>query len=100
MANDSGLVAIYPGSFDPLTNGHLDLIRRGSKLVNRLIVAVLNNTSKQPLFSAQERRLMLTEETGDLPNVEVDCFDGLLVDYASLRGGKSNRARGAVGCRL
>jgi pantetheine-phosphate adenylyltransferase len=89
MARNGPLVAIYPGSFDPLTNGHLDLIRRSGKLVDRLIVAVLNNTSKQPLFSVEERKSMLTEATADLAHVEVDSFDGLLVDYAEQRGAQA-----------
>jgi pantetheine-phosphate adenylyltransferase len=89
MARNGPLVAIYPGSFDPVTNGHLDLIRRSGKLVDRLIVAVLNNTSKQPLFSVEERKSMLTEVTADLPHVEVDSFDGLLVDYAERRGAQA-----------
>ena len=80
------LVGIYPGSFDPLTNGHLDLIARGSRLVDRLIVAILNNTQKQPLFSVQERSEMIREATRKWENVEVDFFDGLLVDYAGRRG--------------
>ena len=79
------LVGIYPGSFDPLTNGHLDLIARGSRLVDRLIVAILRNTQKQPLFSVEERSAMIRESTQDWSNVEVDSFDGLLVDYAARR---------------
>jgi pantetheine-phosphate adenylyltransferase len=79
------VVAIYPGSFDPITNGHLDLIARGSKLFDRLIVAVLLNRSKHPLFDAEERKEMLREVTGEFPNVEIDSFDGLLVDYAKKR---------------
>jgi pantetheine-phosphate adenylyltransferase len=78
--------AIYPGSFDPITNGHLDLIERGSKLFDRLIIAILKNDSKQPLFSVEERMEMLGEVTGRFPNVELDCFDGLLVDYAARKG--------------
>ena len=80
------LIAVYPGSFDPLTNGHLDLIARGARLVNHLIVAILNNTSKQPLFSVEERAEMLTAATREFPNVEVSSFGGLLVDYAAQRG--------------
>ncbi|MFL6350677.1 MAG: pantetheine-phosphate adenylyltransferase [Bryobacteraceae bacterium] len=80
------LVAIYPGSFDPLTNGHLDLISRGSRLFERLIVSILNNTQKQPLFELEERIQTIREATANLSNVEVDSFQGLLVDYASQRG--------------
>lgn len=80
------LVAIYPGSFDPITNGHLDLISRGSRLVGRLIVAVLRNDSKQPLFSVEERVEMLREVVGSYANVEVASFDGLLVNFAAQRG--------------
>jgi len=89
MVNDGPLVAIYPGSFDPVTNGHLDLIRRSAGLADRLIVAVLNNTSKQPLFSVEERTGMLREVTAGLDGVEVDSFDGLLVDYAERRGARA-----------
>jgi pantetheine-phosphate adenylyltransferase len=80
------VVGIYPGSFDPITNGHLDLIQRGSRIVDRLVVAVLANEHKQPLFNVEERRQMLLEVVADYPNVEVDAFDGLLVDYASRKG--------------
>lgn len=73
--------AIYPGSFDPVTNGHVDIILRSSKFVDRLIVGVLNNSAKKSLFSVEERVSMLKELTKDLPNVEVTSFDGLLVDY-------------------
>jgi pantetheine-phosphate adenylyltransferase len=83
MANS--VTAIFPGSFDPPTNGHLDLIARGARLVNHLIVAVLQNSQKQPLFSTAERVDMLRDISGHLSNVEVDCFDGLLVDYAARR---------------
>jgi pantetheine-phosphate adenylyltransferase len=72
-----------------VTNGHLDLIRRSVRLVDRLIVAVLNNTSKQPLFSLEERKLMLREATAGLADIEVDSFDGLLVDYAEQRGAQA-----------
>lgn len=73
--------AIYPGSFDPVTNGHVDIILRSSIIVDRLIVGVLNNSAKKSLFSVEERVSMLKELTKDLPNVEVTSFDGLLVDY-------------------
>jgi len=79
-------VAIYPGSFDPVTNGHLDLIDRGEKMFDRLIVAVLKNAEKEPLFSLSERVDMLREVTKRWDAVEVDVFDGLLVDYARKRG--------------
>lgn len=74
--------AIYPGSFDPVTKGHLDIITRSARLVDELIVGVLNNRAKNALFSAKERVSMLKELTSHLPNVTVDAFDGLLVDYA------------------
>jgi pantetheine-phosphate adenylyltransferase len=81
----SGL-AIYPGSFDPVTNGHLDLIERASRLFGRLVVAVLRNAEKAPMFSLDERVEMLREATQPFPSVEVDTFDGLLVDYARRLG--------------
>ncbi len=74
--------AIYPGSFDPVTLGHLDIIRRASRTVNELIVGVLNNGGKTPLFTAEERVEMLREVTKDIPNVKVMSFSGLLVDFA------------------
>ena len=76
------VIAIYPGSFDPPTNGHLDLIERGSKIFDELVVAILRNPDKDPLFSLTERRNMLEELTRDSKNVRVDTFDGLTVDYA------------------
>jgi pantetheine-phosphate adenylyltransferase len=79
-------VAIYPGTFDPVTNGHLDLIGRGEKMFDQLIVAVLKNVEKEPLFSLSERVEMLREVTKQWNTVEVDVFDGLLVDYARKRG--------------
>ncbi len=82
------VTAIYPGSFDPVTNGHLDLIERASRLFDRLIVALLTNPEKDPLFSLEERVEMLREVVAHLPNVEVETFDGLLVDYARRRGGR------------
>ena len=74
--------AIYPGSFDPVTLGHFDVIRRASKMFDRLIVSVLDNKAKNALFSVEERVSILKEVVKDLPNVEVDSFSGLLVDYA------------------
>jgi pantetheine-phosphate adenylyltransferase len=78
--------AIYPGSFDPLTNGHLSLIQRGLKVFDRLIVAIANNPAKKPLFSVAERRSLIAEAVGPEPRVELDSFDGLLVDYAKSQG--------------
>lgn len=75
--------AVYPGSFDPVTYGHLDIIRRASEIFDVLIVSVLNNTQKTPLFSVEERVKILREATKDIPNVEVDSFQGLLIDYAA-----------------
>jgi pantetheine-phosphate adenylyltransferase len=80
------LVAIYPGSFDPVTNGHLDLIERSARLVDRLFVSILNNARKQPLFSVQDRIEMVQAAIGNRDNVEVDSFEGLLVDHATRRG--------------
>lgn len=79
------VIAIYPGSFDPITAGHLDLIARGSKLFDKLIVAILRNDIKLPLFSVEERVAMLEDVLRPYPNVEVGCFNGLLVDYAAQR---------------
>lgn len=76
------LRGIYPGSFDPVTNGHLDIIRRSASLVDELIVGVLNNNAKTPLFSVEERVKMLEEVTKDMPNVRVIPFEGLLIDFA------------------
>jgi len=74
--------AIYPGSFDPLTNGHLDLIGRAAKIFDHLVVAILRNSAKDPLFSVEERVAMLSEGTAEFDNVSVSTFDGLLVDFA------------------
>ncbi|HXW17894.1 MAG TPA: pantetheine-phosphate adenylyltransferase [Candidatus Acidoferrales bacterium] len=76
------VIAVYPGSFDPVTNGHLDLIERGSKIFHKLIVAVLRNQDKEPMFPLEERLAMLRETTASWANVEVDSFHGLLADYA------------------
>lgn len=74
--------AIYPGSFDPVTFGHLDIIRRSSRIVDELIIGVLNNKAKMPLFSVEERVKMLKEVTKELPNVKIIPFDGLLIEFA------------------
>lgn len=73
--------AVYPGSFDPLTNGHVDVIRRGTRIFSRLIVAVADNPAKQSLFTKEERIVMIKDATKSLKTVEVDSFDGLVVDY-------------------
>ena len=80
-----GTIAIYPGSFDPVTNGHLDMIERGLKLFDRIIVAILINLDKDSLFSLEERTEMLEISLKRFSNIEVDTFDGLLVDYAAKR---------------
>jgi pantetheine-phosphate adenylyltransferase len=77
------VIAIYPGSFDPPTNGHLDLIERGSHIFDELVVAILRNAEKTPLFSVGERRKMLEDLTAGFKNVRVDVFDGLTVEYAA-----------------
>jgi len=78
----SEILAIYPGSFDPLTNGHLDLIERGSQLFDHLVVALLTNEEKRSLFTIRERAEMLRQVTAGMPNISVDTFSGLLVEYA------------------
>ncbi len=78
--------AIYPGSFDPVTYGHLDIIRRAADIFDELTISVLNNVKKTPLFSVQERVKILKEATRDMANVRIDCFSGLLVDYARQKG--------------
>ncbi|MBO5283139.1 MAG: pantetheine-phosphate adenylyltransferase [Lachnospiraceae bacterium] len=78
--------AVYPGSFDPMTFGHLDIIRRAASMFDELTVAVLNNTQKTPLFSVEERVKILEEATKELPNVKVDSFSGLLIDYCQEKG--------------
>jgi pantetheine-phosphate adenylyltransferase len=79
-------VAIYPGSFDPLTNGHVAIIQRGLNLFDRLVVAVANNPQKAPLFTVAERKELVLDAVGHDPRVEVDSFDGLMVEYARSRG--------------
>ncbi|MDR7856374.1 pantetheine-phosphate adenylyltransferase [Tissierella sp.] len=78
--------AVYPGSFDPVTYGHLDIIERASRKVEHLIVAILNNPSKNNVFSIEERTHFLREVTKEFPNVEIDSFTGLLTDYAAYKG--------------
>lgn len=75
-------VAVYPGSFDPITNGHLDIIERASKIFDKLVVGVLNNKNKKPRFTSDERVMLIKKVTSHIPNVETASFDGLLVDFA------------------
>ena len=77
-------ICIYPGSFDPVTNGHMDIIKRSAAMFDELIVAVLKNNSKTPLFSSEERVNMLKEATKDLPNVVIDSYNGLLINYCKV----------------
>lgn len=79
-------IAVYPGSFDPITNGHLDVIRRASRIYDKLIVGVLTNGSKKPLFTVDERMEMIESVTADIENVCIDSFSGLLVDFAKANG--------------
>jgi pantetheine-phosphate adenylyltransferase len=87
-ADRAPLVAIYPGSFDPITNGHADILRRALNLFDRVIVALAENVRKQPLFSIEERAEMIRASIDHHPRVEVDAFAGLLVDYARKRGAR------------
>jgi len=81
-------IAVYPGSFDPVTNGHLDVIVRASKIFDKLIIAVLQNSSKTPMFTMDERIELLKKVTKNLDNVEIDCFHGLLVKYMEEKNAK------------
>lgn len=83
--NQEANIAVCPGSFDPVTYGHLDIIQRASQVFEKVIVAVLKNSSKTPLFSIEERKKMLEQVTSDMPNVEVDSFDDLLINYMNQR---------------
>jgi pantetheine-phosphate adenylyltransferase len=78
--------AVYPGTFDPITLGHLDIIRRGCRMVDRLVIGVTTNPAKQPMFTTEERMAMVRRETADLPHVEVVGFDSLLMDFADSQG--------------
>ena len=80
------ITAIYPGTFDPFTNGHLSLVKRGLKMFDKIIIAVADNPSKKRLFSVDERRVLISASVEDIDNVEVDSFDGLMVDYAEQKG--------------
>lgn len=79
-------IAVYPGSFDPITNGHLDIVKRASRLYDKVIIGVLDNSSKKPMFSSLERKEMIDENIKDMPNVSCDVFSGLLVDFAKQNG--------------
>ena len=81
----NGRTAIYPGTFDPMTNGHMSIINRGLQIFDKLIIAILYNSNKKPLFTIDERIAIINEVLKDTPNVEVDTFDGLLVEYAKLK---------------
>jgi pantetheine-phosphate adenylyltransferase len=83
------VIAIYPGSFDPPTNGHLDLIQRGAKIFSELVVGILRNSEKAPLFTVDERLDMLRQCTSQWPNVRIESFEGLLVDFARDRGAQA-----------
>ena len=85
MGKKKPKLAVYPGSFDPLTNGHVDIIERGARLFDRIVVAILVDGEKDSLFSSVERKEIAEEAFGDFPNVEIETFDGLLVDYAAGR---------------
>ena len=82
------MIAVYPGSFDPVTNGHIDIIQRAAKLTDTLYVAVLTNPSKKPFFTVEERISLLEKVTEDIPNVKIEPFSGLLIDYAGKIGAK------------
>ena len=82
-------LAVYPGTFDPITNGHLDIIGRGVHLFDRVVVALLQNADKEPLFPLEERLAIVRSVVARFPNVEVESFDGLLIDYARARGARA-----------
>ena len=82
----NNIIAVCPGSFDPVTVGHIDIIHRAASMFSKVVVVVMKNTAKSPLFTAEERAQMIRESTTDLPNVTVDVFDGLLADYTKAIG--------------
>jgi pantetheine-phosphate adenylyltransferase len=84
----ANLIAVYPGTFDPITNGHVDIMRRALALFDQVIVALADNVRKQPLFTIDERAAMIRDSIGNEPRIEVDSFQGLLVDYARRRGAR------------
>lgn len=88
-----GNIAVCPGSFDPVTLGHLDIIKRGAKIFDEVYVCVLNNSSKKPLFTVEERCELIRQATKDLPNIKVESFHGLLVDYAKQKRSQSHFTR-------
>lgn len=83
------MIAVYPGTFDPITNGHVDILKRAVPLCDKVIVAVANNVRKSPLFTVEERIRMVRDAVGDDPRIEVDSFSGLLVDYVRKQGGRA-----------
>lgn len=89
-------IAVVPGSFDPITNGHIDIIRRAADVFDIVYVAVLNNSSKNPLFSIEERTALISEVTKDLPNIRIETSSGLLIDYAR----EKKQKQSSVGCGL
>jgi pantetheine-phosphate adenylyltransferase len=84
--NEAIRTGVYPGTFDPVTRGHMDIIRRGAKLVDRLVIGVTTNPSKSPMFSVEERMAMVRRETADIAGIEVVSFDSLLMDFAEAQG--------------
>jgi len=83
--NNTGIIAVYPGTFDPITLGHIDIIERSSKLFSKVIVTIAINASKKPLFSIDERQEMISDAIQNIPNTSVETFDGLVVDFAKAR---------------
>lgn len=86
MENENQKIAIYPGSFDPITLGHLDVLRDGAKMFDKVIIAVAENSAKSGMFSVEKRKELIKESVKDIPNVEVDSFEGLTIEYAKKKG--------------